>query len=94
MLISFSGVLTVLFSLLTLYIITDISFDYPPRKYPYFDVVVGLVWSNDPENYAGGSVATGSAFHVRQVKGGDPDKKGYPGPPRCGVGHGADNPTP
>jgi hypothetical protein len=28
----------------------------PPRKYPYFDVVVGLEWSQDPESYAGGSV--------------------------------------
>jgi hypothetical protein len=27
-----------------------------PRRYPYFDVVVGLVWSHDPESYAGGSV--------------------------------------
>jgi hypothetical protein len=25
-------------------------------KYPYFDVVVGLVWSHDPKSYAGGSV--------------------------------------
>jgi hypothetical protein len=23
---------------------------------PYFDVVVGLVWSHDPKSYAGGSV--------------------------------------
>jgi hypothetical protein len=30
--------------------------DYTPRKYPYFDVVVGLVWSHDPKSYAGGSV--------------------------------------
>jgi hypothetical protein len=32
--------------------------------------------------------ATGRAFHARQVKGDDPDKKGYPGPPgwRFGVG--------
>jgi hypothetical protein len=29
---------------------------YPPRRYPYFDVVVGLVWSHDPKSYAGGSV--------------------------------------
>jgi hypothetical protein len=28
----------------------------PPRSYPYFDVVVGLVWSHDPKSYAGGSV--------------------------------------
>jgi hypothetical protein len=27
--------------------------------YPYFDVVVGLAWSKDPDNYAGGSVASG-----------------------------------
>jgi len=39
------------------------------------------VWSNDPESYVGASIATGSASHVRQVKGDDPDKKGYHGPP-------------
>jgi hypothetical protein len=27
-----------------------------PRRYPYFDVVVGLAWSHDPKSYAGGSV--------------------------------------
>jgi hypothetical protein len=27
-----------------------------PRRYPYFDVVVGLVWSHDPKSCAGGSV--------------------------------------
>jgi hypothetical protein len=27
-----------------------------PRRDPYFDVVVGLVWSHDPKSYAGGSV--------------------------------------
>jgi hypothetical protein len=32
-----------------------------PRRYPYFDVVVGLAWSYDPESYAGGSVAAGSS---------------------------------
>jgi hypothetical protein len=26
---------------------------------------VGLVWSDDPEIYAGGSLATGKAFHAR-----------------------------
>ena len=30
--------------------------------------------------------ASGTAFHARQVKGDDPDKKGYPGPPRWGLG--------
>jgi hypothetical protein len=27
-----------------------------PRRYPYFGVVAGLVWSKDPESYAGSSV--------------------------------------
>jgi hypothetical protein len=27
-----------------------------PRRYPYFDVVVGLVWSHDPKTYAGGRI--------------------------------------
>ena len=30
------------------------------------------MWSNDPEIYAGGSLATGTAFHARKVKGDDP----------------------
>ena len=30
--------------------------------------------------------ATGRASHARQVKGDDPDKKGYPGPPGWGGG--------
>jgi len=37
--------------------------------------------------------ATGRALHVRQVKGDDPDKKGYPGPPGCRVWRGANNHT-
>jgi hypothetical protein len=43
----------------------------PPRRYPYFDVVVGL---------------------ARQVKGDNPDKKGYPGPPGWGFGVGLTTP--
>ena len=30
--------------------------------------------------------STGRASHARQVKGDDPDKKGYPGPPGWGLG--------
>jgi hypothetical protein len=30
--------------------------------------------------------ATGRVSHTRQVKGDDPDKKGYPGPPGWGLG--------
>jgi hypothetical protein len=48
--------------------------------------VVGLAWSHDPKSYAGGSSVTGRASHARQVKGDDPDKKGYPGPPGWGFG--------
>jgi hypothetical protein len=29
---------------------------YSPRRYPSFDVVVGLVWPHDPKSYAGGSI--------------------------------------
>jgi hypothetical protein len=32
--------------------------------------------------------ATGRASHARQVKGDNPDKKGYPGPPGWGFGVG------
>jgi hypothetical protein len=35
---------------------------YPRQKYPYFNVVAGLVWSEDPESYAGGSIATGRGY--------------------------------
>jgi hypothetical protein len=36
--------------------------------------------------------ATGRASHARQVKGDDPDKKGYPGPPVWGFGMGLTTP--
>ena len=44
------------------------------------------MWSNDPESCHGGSDATGMPSLARQVKGGDPDQKGYPGPPGWGLG--------
>jgi len=49
---------------------------------------VGLAWLNDPGSYAGSSVATGRTTHARQVKGYDPDKNGYPGPPGWRLGKG------
>jgi hypothetical protein len=49
-----------------------VKFCIPPR-YLYFDVVEGLAWSNDPESYAGGSIATGRGTHAGQVEGDDPD---------------------
>jgi len=36
--------------------------------------------------------ATGKASHSRQVKGDDPDKKGYPDPPGWGLGVGLTTP--
>jgi hypothetical protein len=36
--------------------------------------------------------ATGRVFHARQVKGDDPDKKGYLGPPGWGFGAGLTTP--
>jgi hypothetical protein len=62
------------------------SYSYPCQRYSYFDVAVGLVWSNEPESYAGGSIASGRASHARQVKGDDPDNKGYPDSPGWGLG--------
>jgi hypothetical protein len=47
--------------------------------------VGGLEWSNDPESYAGGSIATGRASHVGKVKGDVPDKE-TPWSSRLGVG--------
>jgi hypothetical protein len=63
--------------------------DYPPPPQSYLHVVavVGLVWSCDPESYAGGSVATG------QVKGDSPDVSEIPWSSRLGIGRGADYPS-
>jgi hypothetical protein len=61
---------------------------------PYFDVMVGLARSDDPESYASCSTATGRGSHAGQVKGDDPDKKGYPGPPGWGLGVGLTTPSP
>jgi len=41
------------------------------RSYPYFDVVVRLAWSNDPESYAGGRVANVRASDAGEVEGVD-----------------------
>jgi hypothetical protein len=46
-------------------------FVLPHGRCPYFDVVLGLAWSNDPERYAGGRVATGRVSLAGQVKGND-----------------------
>jgi hypothetical protein len=61
-----------------------------PQRHPYFDVVVGLVRSYNPESYAGSSLANGRVSHARQVRGDDTDK-GYPGPPGWGSVRGRDS---
>jgi hypothetical protein len=50
--------------------------------------VVGLAWSYDSESYAGNNVAAGRVSHAGQVKGDDPDKRGYPGPTGLWLGMG------
>ena len=47
-----------------------------PLKLSLFFMVVGLVWSNEPESYAGGSLATGMVSYGGQVEDNDPDRKG------------------
>ena len=58
--------------------------------YPYFDVVVELVWSYEyvSDSYAGGSIATGRVCHAKQIKGDDIGKKGIPVSPFWGLGVG------
>jgi hypothetical protein len=46
-----------------------ISVIFPHRLYLHLIVVMGFECSQDPESYAGGSVATGRVTHARQVKG-------------------------
>jgi len=47
----------------------------PPKRYPHFDVLVGLAWSNDPDKYTLESIAIGRLSHARQVTGDGPDKR-------------------
>jgi pimeloyl-CoA synthetase len=44
--------------------------------------VRGLVCSSDPENYTGGSIATGSVTHAGKDEGEEPDQERYPVPSR------------
>jgi hypothetical protein len=80
------------FSLAFSYQFPSITVSDASQRYPYFDTVVGLVWSYDPESYADGSVASGRASNAGQGKGDDPEKKGYPCPPGWTLGGEASNP--
>jgi hypothetical protein len=55
--------------------------------------VIGLVYLEDPECYAGGSVATGRVSLAGQVKGERSDEERYPGPPAWGLRRWTDTPT-
>jgi hypothetical protein len=48
---------------------STLKLDAPHRWCLHFIVVVGFECSQDPESYAGGSVATGRGTHTGQVKG-------------------------
>ena len=56
----------------------DNRFASPSRRCLHFEVVGGLEWSNDPESYAGGSVATGRASLAGTFKGDDSDLRETP----------------
>jgi len=55
--------------------IVNNNYKYAPRGYPYFGLVVEFAWSDDPESYAGGRVATGRTSHDRNFKGNDQENK-------------------
>jgi len=57
---------------------------FPPKQIPTL-TWWWVAWSNDPESYDGSNITTGRTSHVRQVKGDDLDKKGYPHPPGWGL---------
>ena len=68
-------------------------------RYLHLDEVIfcrvrRLAWCNDPESYAGGSVATGRATLAGQVKVEHPDKERYTGPPGWGLGRWASTLSP
>jgi len=77
----------------------DVFLALPSLKYLHLDEgifcrVRRLAWCNDPESYAGGSIATGRATLAGQVKGEHPDKERYTGPPGWGLGRWASTPSP
>jgi len=53
-----------------------------------------LAWCNDSESYASASLATGRATLAGQVKGENPDKERYTGPPGWGFGRWASTSSP
>jgi len=72
------------------YVLLEVS---PPWR-RHFCRVRRLAWCNDPESYAGGSVATGRVTLAGQIKGEHPDKERYTGPPGWGLGRWASTSSP
>jgi hypothetical protein len=70
-----------------------IKYKLTSPHYHYFDIVVVLASSYDPQSYAGGSVAAGTVSHTGGVTGDDPDKERNPGPPVWGLGMGLTTPS-
>lgn len=57
--------------------------------YPYVGLVVmGPVWSNNPESNVVANAATRRASHAEQGKGDDADENGYREHPGLGLGEG------
>jgi hypothetical protein len=65
----------------------DVTHTESSQKCLYYVVVVGPVWSYDPESYASCSVSNNKASHAGEVEGDDPETKGYTAPPGWGLGH-------
>jgi len=68
------------------------------RKYLHLDEgtlyqVTGLVYFEDPECYADGSIATGRVSLAGQDEGERSDEERYPGPPGRGLRHWTSIPT-
>ena len=62
----------------------------PNRRYLHLDEgtlyrVIGLAYLEDPECYAGGSVASGRVSLAGQDEGEKSDEGRYPGPPGSGL---------
>jgi hypothetical protein len=55
------------------------------RRCPYYGIVVGLAWPDDPERHADGSVATGRVSRAIEFKSDAIDKKRYPAAPGRGL---------
>jgi hypothetical protein len=49
---------------------------FAPLTLTLLFLVVGLVWSNEAESYAGGSLATGMVSYDGHFEGGNPNRKG------------------